>query len=125
MFINISNHPSAGWGTRQKKEAEIYGEIVDIPFPSISFTDSSENINQKVETAAAEIFSLLSGRGDPRNAVMAEGEFVFTYRLVCVLKRRGICVLAAKTRRIAEEHKNPDGSISKISRFQFEGFREY
>ena len=33
MFVNFSNHPSSLWSENQRKEAEKYGEIVDLKFP--------------------------------------------------------------------------------------------
>lgn len=35
MFINFTNHSSEKWSGEQRMAAERYGEIVDIPFPSV------------------------------------------------------------------------------------------
>ena len=34
-FINLSNHPSDKWDEKQMEAAKQYGEVMDIPFPSI------------------------------------------------------------------------------------------
>lgn len=35
MLVSFTNHPSFQWGERQLREAEKYGDIVDIPFPAV------------------------------------------------------------------------------------------
>lgn len=35
LLINLSNHPSASWGARQREAAEMYGEIEDMTFLAI------------------------------------------------------------------------------------------
>ncbi len=35
MLVNFTNHPSSQWGERQLREAEKYGDIVDVPFPAV------------------------------------------------------------------------------------------
>ena len=42
MFVNFSNHPSSLWSENQRKEAEKYGEIVDLKFPSVNPDDSRD-----------------------------------------------------------------------------------
>ena len=34
-FVNFTNHPSAQWSDRQRREALKYGNIQDIPFPDV------------------------------------------------------------------------------------------
>lgn len=36
MLLNITNHPSRKLSSKQITASEVYGEIVDMPFPSIS-----------------------------------------------------------------------------------------
>ena len=43
-FINLSNHPSAAWGADQLAAAAQYGTIVDVPFPNIDPTLSTEEV---------------------------------------------------------------------------------
>lgn len=125
MFINMSNHPSKNWGVSQRKSAEQYGRIMDIPFPRITTTASSEEIDELVKEKTSAVQENIDGSKDSVNAVMVEGEFVFTYRMVCSLKKIGILALAAVTQRVVMEEVQPDGTIEKLSKFQFEGFREY
>lgn len=125
MFVNLSNHPSEGWSTEQLKEAGKYGSVVDIAFPQVDTKAGSEEINDLVVGKYNEISSALADKGDKINVVMVEGEFVFTCRMVTLLKEKGIKTVAAVTARETSEEKQPDGSVKKISKFRFEGFREY
>ncbi|MBK8390607.1 MAG: hypothetical protein IPL23_15555 [Saprospiraceae bacterium] len=36
MLINLSNHPSANWSTNQITAASKYGDIIDIPFLTLT-----------------------------------------------------------------------------------------
>ena len=38
MFINLTNHSSTNWSKKQRKAAEVYGQIIDMPFPVIQPT---------------------------------------------------------------------------------------
>ena len=50
MFINYSNHPSAGWMDDQKNAASMeYGSIVDVPFPAVPVGYTSDDIRQLAE----------------------------------------------------------------------------
>lgn len=125
MLINLSNHPSNNWGSGQRNAAAAYGKILDLKFPLIQADDTSEDIDDLVSKKMKEVLRLLSASDDKNHAVMVEGEFVFTYRMVNALKEKQIRALAAVTQRIVKEEKQSDGSIRKISEFRFEGFREY
>ena len=35
MFVNFTNHPSGSWGAAQRRAAQVYGEILDLPFPDV------------------------------------------------------------------------------------------
>lgn len=41
-LLTFSRHPSEGWGDDQKREAEKYGKIMDIAFPQVPPTATSE-----------------------------------------------------------------------------------
>lgn len=118
MIINLSNHPSIKWDEKQLKEARIYGDIVDMPFPQISPTSTSEEVDKIVNGYYAKIVELAP------IAVMVQGEFIFTYRLVHLLKNNGIMVLASRTERKVKETVE-NGITKKISEFNFAGFMEY
>lgn len=113
-FVNFTNHPSERWDDVQTREAEKYGEIVDVSFPSVSPKLSQDEIREMSESYVLEIL-----RQEPA-AVLCQGEFTLCFAVVEKLKSKGIPVLAACTKRIVEE----DGD-SKIVKFRFEGFREY
>lgn len=75
-FINLSNHRSVNWCNAQRQAAESYGEIVDIPFPQVSPKADSEEIDKLID----EYLETLSKHDV--SAIMLQGEFVFTFRLV-------------------------------------------
>lgn len=118
-FVNLSNHPSKGWPEAQILAAETYGEIIDMPFPTIPVNYSSAQLDDLVDQYRRKILTL------EHPTVMLQGEFVFTYRLVTALQKDGISCISACTERIAVENANSDGSVSKKSVFRFTGFRPY
>ena len=118
-FINLSNHASVHWSDRQLQKAAEYGEIVDLPFPMIDPHASSEEIDALVEAYCQKVLVY----GKP--VVMLQGEFIFTYRLVTLLKQKGICVVASCSERRTEESVDETGKVVKRSEFEFVGFKEY
>lgn len=119
IFINCSNHPSAAWGDEQRRKAEVYGKIIDLPFPEVDPAWTAGRIREEAERVYREIVSLHPA------AVMCQGEFTFTYALVSRLKENGLTVLAACSRRRVEEISDETGNTQKKVIFTFEGFREY
>lgn len=119
MLLNISNHPSELWGSKQLDAAHQYGEVIDIPFPPIPAEATSAEIDQKVDEYLQKV------RTYDHPVVMIQGEFVFTFRLVSALKKENITVLASATRREVEEQYHEDGTTTKTTVFSFQGFREY
>lgn len=118
-FINLSNHSSDNWSAPQIGAAKKYGEIIDISFPQIPPTADSLEIDRLVN----EYLEILSKH--EIGAVMLQGEFVFTYRLVKVLKERGITVVCACSERRVQESTDSEGRTQRISVFEFIQFREY
>ena len=98
MFINHTNHLSQYWSQEQLAAAHQYGEVIDLPFPSIDPQASS--------------------------AVLCQGEFVYCHALVERLLAVGITVLAATSERVVEEFSH-NGINEKRVNFQFVQFREY
>lgn len=121
MFVNFSNHPSDKWDENQRAEALKYGRIVDVPFPEVP-ADGDEI---KIEKMADECIKNIISFGADLQAVMAQGEFTLTYKVVDGLKARGIKVLSACTEREVSEHIDKKGNKIKESVFRFVGFREY
>lgn len=115
MFINLSNHPSAKWEPSQREAAWSFAApIVDIPFPEVPPEADEAAVCDLAERICASV---------PAEAThaMVMGEFTLTDRLVSRLLRRGVCCLAATSRREVQEL--PDGR--KVIRFQFVRFRRY
>lgn len=117
MFINLTNHPSAGWSDEQFNAARQYGEIVDISFPIIEPTFTKEDVMSLVR----KCIDFIMGIKDGDIVVHVMGEMTFTYNIVTALKGLGIICLASTTERITVII--PDGK--KISEFKFVQFREY
>ena len=117
VFINLSNHPSSGWSEEQSAAAGAHGEIVDMAFPVVAPDATHEQVKVLAEQCVTEILAQSSGGV---TTVHVMGEMTLTYRIVRLLKRRGIrCVASTTERRVTEV----DGK--KLSEFRFVQFREY
>lgn len=115
LFINLSNHPSEKWEPAQRDAAlAIASSILDVPFPDVPPEADEAAVAQLAERVCASI---------PIEATcaMVMGEFTLTMELVACLRRRGVCCVAATSRRHVEEL--PDGR--KMVHFQFVRFRRY
>lgn len=119
VFINLSNHPSANWDSMQSGDALKYGRIVDMPFPLITVDITEE----KMEALVEQYYDRIMQYKNP--VVMLQGEFVFVYRMVARLKDASVRVFCACTERRSVEEKLADGSVRKISYFEYSGLREY
>lgn len=119
MFINHTNHPSERWSMEQKKAAESFGEIRDVPFPGIE-PDMSAGTVRELARGQAEKFIALAPA-----AVLCQGEFTYTYHLVRYLQEAGILVLAACSERISREVIDEQHVSHKTSEFHFVQFRSY
>ena len=119
VFINLSNHSSNKWSASQLSAAHCFGEIVDVSFPTVPASAGSNEIDLLVQKYLEKL------SGFDIAAVMLQGEFVFTYRLVNALKERGIKVLSACSERVSSEHTDSDGKTQRESTFEFVQFREY
>lgn len=118
-FINLSNHPSQKWCQKQLEKAAEFGEIIDLPFPNISPFCSDLEMNRTVDMYLKKIMEY------DRPTVMLQGEYIFTYRLLCRLKQVGIKVVASCNERVTQEYTVENGNTVKKSEFEFIGFREY
>lgn len=118
LLINLSNHPSAGWGARQREAAEMYGEIEDMTFPAIP----PEAGEREITDLAEEYVSRIEERAETRDVtVHIMGEVTFCYAVITRLQSLGIPCIASTTRRQITEAA--DGV--KEVHFDFETFREY
>ena len=119
IFVNHTNHPSANWCAEQKVAAEMFGEVIDVPFPAVPSNADEDEVAALVETNLQEILKLSP------NAVLCQGEFTYTYAMVDELRRRNILVLAATSERVATEAIQADNTTKRVSIFQFVRFRRY
>lgn len=118
LLINLSNHPSAGWGARQREAAEMYGEIEDMDFPAIP----PEAGEREITDLAEEYVARIEERAETRDVtVHIMGEMTFCYAVITRLQPLGIPCLASTTRRQITEAA--DGV--KEVHFDFETFRKY
>ena len=118
-FINFTNHISERWNEKQLSEAKKYGDIIDIPFPSISPTSTEEELLSLAESYTEQILS-----HEP-SCVLCQGESVFATLMVTMLIKRNIQVVAASSKRNVTEIVGEDGKNIKNVVFEFERFRKY
>lgn len=118
-FINHTNHPSSRWEEGQRRAAEAYGTIVDLPFPSIPADWDTAAVRRLAEEHAREILTRKP------MAVLVQGEFTYSFALVCLLKEAGVTVLSACSERHVSERTDENGKVVHESRFSFCRFRAY
>jgi hypothetical protein len=119
MLVNFTNHSSEKWSLEQICAAEAYGEIRDLPFPSVDPAASEEEIEAIAEQCACTIEGLAP------EAVLCQGEFTLCFNVVRKLGTKGIRVLAACSKRDVTEKETEDGNTEKYAVFSFVRFREY
>lgn len=118
MFINFTNHPSIEWSSEQIDAAREYGELIDVPFPSVSPTAPFLEVR---ELALKYADSIAARKPD---CVLCQGEFNLAFNVITDLREKGIKVVAACSERVVEEVRIGD-CIEKHSTFRFVQFREY
>jgi len=118
MLLNITNHPSTAWSINQKQTAEtLYGSVIDMPFPNIEPTWTSEQIVTLAKSYAVDIETKYT----TPLTVHLMGEMTFTTILVQLLQKNNIACVASTSERVVEE--KADGQ--KVVTFQFVQFRGY
>lgn len=121
MLINLSNHPSDKWSTKQLSSAlRKYKSIVDLPFPHISPKATTSQVKAKAKRYLNKVVKFISSSSDKNNAVHLMGEFTFVYQLTYLLKQKNISIVVSTTNRIVEAVNG-----KKIVTFDFIRFREY
>jgi len=99
------------------KAASEYGEVVDMQFPNIEPAASSE----EVALLAAQYVDKIKSIGVPQDTtVHVMGEFVFSFKVITLLKTIGYSCVASTSERIVTE-----SSDHRISIYKFVRFREY
>lgn len=118
IFINLSNHLSTEWEDNQLAAAKEYGEIVDVPFPHVPPTASSEQL----DAAAKEITDKISKKYKSHKiTVHVMGEMGLTYRIIRRFTDMCIPCVCSTTERIKTEL----GDGKHLSEFHFIAFRDY
>lgn len=118
IFINLSNHPSAGWSSEQKEAAAPLGEIADLPFPAIDSRLSADEVALLAHDYVNKAEALADGR---LYCVHVMGEMCFTHCFVSLMKAKGIACFASTTERMV----NDKGNGVKEMVFRFVRFRQY
>lgn len=114
-FLNLSNHPSHEWSAAQRDSAMAFAPvIVDRPFPSV---DPRATVADVQALARREVTEIAEGC----THALVTGELTLTFALIREMRVLGVECLAATGPRIV--HTAADGS--RISRFEFHGFRPY
>jgi hypothetical protein len=122
MLINLSNHPSHLWPENQINLAkQLFGNIIDIPFPDVSPTGDEEYIEQLSNQYFQKILDIKNQYPNETLTVHIMGELTFCFSLIKKLQQHNIFCVASTTQRIAEI--TPDNK--KISKFNFVKFRKY
>lgn len=119
LMINLSNHPYDTWSENQKAAAAVYGNVVDIQFPSVNESDDTDYINALADQYFLQIQEMIVGK-DVTIHIM--GELTFTFALLKRLQERGIRCVASTSKRIVKEEV--PGRKEEVI-FEFERFREY
>lgn len=117
MFVNCSNHPSSKWDELQT--LSVRDDIVDIPFPNVDPHFSSAEVDEMAEDLCNKILQ------HKPYTVMIQGEATLVYKVVSLLKQRGVRVVAATSERRVTETVDPNGQTIKKVIFNFVQFREY
>lgn len=113
-FINLTNHPSDKWNEDQKRAAQCYGAIEDLPFPEVDPEGGEDYVRALSDRLVEQV---IERRPD---AVLCQGEFTLAYSVIRKLQQRGVTVLAACSKRNVMEKEN-----RKVTIFEFVRFREY
>ena len=118
IFLNVSNHPLEVWSDEQINAAQIYGNLEEIPFPSVSPDLTKPEMDFLIKSILSQISERISGKNA---TVHIMGEMTLTFALVKRLQAAGIKCVASTTERSVKEY----GDGTKESVFKFVRFREY
>lgn len=118
-FINFTNHRLSVWSPEQLRQAQQYGNIIDVPFPDISACMTDEQLY----SLAKEYIHVLLSKNPC--CVLCQGESVFSTLMVSMLIKNNINVVAAVSQRKVTESINSDGQTVKNAVFDFVCFRKY
>ena len=142
MLINVTNRPHTTWSPEQLAAAEKFGTIVDFPMPAPDAELGEEEIDRiaglvvrrverrlGMEDSAGGAEDSAGGAEDSAekecHAVVCQGDFVLVFRIVTMLKAKGITVLAPAFKRVTKPTLRPDGTTAPGYSFDFVRFRSY
>ena len=111
-FVNFTNHPSDKWDAEQRRCAQEYGELVDLPFPEVDAEADETVINEMAASYVRKIVDLNPG------AVLCQGEFCLAFQVASALKAQGITVLAACSKREVKVYGDRKEAFFKFVRFR-------
>ena len=117
-FINFSNHlvnsKENPWSEAQIKASTVFGEIQDLPFPQVPAYANDKEVDQLAIYYVDQIVRL-----NP-DCVMCQGEFTLSYKVINMLKQKGIRGVAA-----CSERNTVIIDGRKMSTFVFVRYRDY
>jgi len=122
MLINLSNHPSANWSSEQLVAVQVYGSIIDIPFPNVDPAGDEGYIHSLCDKYLQKIYTICRDGACPVSTVTVHimGEMNFTFAIVNALQGRDITCIASTTERVTKVENGV-----KSSEFRFVRFRNY
>lgn len=142
MLINVTNRPHTTWSPEQLAAAEKFGTVVDFPMPAPDAEIGEEEIDRIAGLVVRRVERRLGvedsagGAEDSEggaegsaekecHAVVCQGDFVLVFRIVTMLKAKGITVLAPAFKRVTKPTLRPDGTTAPGYSFDFVRFRSY
>jgi hypothetical protein len=128
MLINVTNRPHTTWSPEQMAAAEKFGTIVDFPMPAPDAELGEEEIDRIAGLVVRRVERRLGLEGSAKkecHAVVCQGDFVLVFRIVTMLKAKGITVLAPAFKRVTKPTLRPDGTTAPGYSFDFVRFRSY
>lgn len=122
LVINVANHPSSTWSTKQKAYFGDDVVIVDIPHPAINPKCTADELDVASFGFADWLVSLVNGKVDKtRVCFVIAGAQGFIFRVVGFLMMANYNVFEATSER--NTTLNPDGS--KTVKFDFVDLRSF
>ncbi len=119
MLVNLTNHSFNQWDeTQQKTAISFFGEVVDIPFPSVPPQADPFEIDRMTDEYLNKIQTVAQNN---EVVVHIMGEMTFCYALISKLQKENIKCVASTTER--KVRYLPTGE--KAIEFNFVQFREY
>ncbi len=123
LFLNLSNHPLAGWTAPQLDAARKLGlgEPRDLAggLPLVP----PEADTAQVRTMAQELVERALELGTA--GAFVAGDYYLSFALVAGLQARGVRCFTATTERVVHEEAGDDDAIRRSARFRFVRWREY